>query len=442
MISGVWKHEQDLTDKGILMLLPEHIRELLEVIIQEGFILTLVGGAVRDYFLTGAFSRDLDFELRHSREYNEQQWIVHIEHLKEHLQQTYGHLGHKIEFLSFSIIRIGWEDHEEEIELAPARIESYDESEGLGHSDLDVTFVSHLDYAKTFARRDFTLNAMGIEFCMNKTDILVHFIDPYFGLRDLIAKELIPCGDNFSKDPVRFCRAIRFSLRYELKFSPQLCDTFKAFNLYKLSTYYLFKEALKVDFFRFVDIFFEWIKRARIPLSQDLSDLSFLTQTGQYNLGLSTLDEVLLFLIYHKHSKGESICIQDIEYFTKVAKLKLSLVAVHTNLKEALEELSNVAIEQIRSDIRKLSFSEFLNYPYKAALKHFHVSINRNCNREQLLFVLAKINSPFHGVVLEYLDLLPKDLGGKAEFLKMINEQGFVPEQRSYALYYCHFMSL
>lgn len=442
MISSVWRHEQDITKKGMLMLLPEHVRELLEVIVEEGFILTLVGGAVRDYFLCGHFSKDLDFELRSEYQYNEKDWAFHIGKLIEHLRENYGHLGLKIGLLSFSVMRIGWIDHEEEIELAPARIESYDNSEGLGHSDIDVTLVSNGDYTQTFARRDFTLNAMGIEFSKKEANLLLRFIDPFRGLQDLTAKELVPCGENFPKDPVRFCRALRFSLKYELKFSQLVCDSFKNFNLTQLSAFYFFREGFKVDFFKFVALFFHWSEKVNLPLSHDLCSLKFLAQIIPVNLGLSTVQEVLLFLIYHKRNKIESICIKDVENFAKVAKLKSSLIVGHTNLKVALEELEGHDPDEISLDIRRLSFGEFINYPHKNALKCFHKSMKRYCNLEEQILLLRQINPCLHKTILEYSKILPEALRGKAEFQQMINELGLAPELRNDALYYCHFKGL
>ena len=72
---------EDLKDGTIISenfrkLFPEDVYELIIQISRQGFGLTLVGGAVRDYFLNGNLSKDLDFELRHSFEYDEKGNLV------------------------------------------------------------------------------------------------------------------------------------------------------------------------------------------------------------------------------------------------------------------------------------------------------------------------------------------------------------------------------
>lgn len=443
MISKVWKHEQNLSGEGLLELFPDHVRELLEAILQEGFILTLVGGGIRDYFLTEHFPTDLDFELRHPYQYNEKDWFFRIGHLEERLQKSFDHLGHKegykVELLSFSIMRIGWDNHEEEVELAPARIESYANAQGYGHSDMDVKLVSNASYEETFARRDFTLNAMGIEFYKKSTDLIIRFIDPFDGLSHLNSKELVPCGDHFSKDPVRFCRALRFSIKYDFHFSKKLSECLKEFNLTQLSAFYFFREAFKVDFFAFAKLFFKWVDAEKLPLGRDLAELSFLAKLGLPNLGLAQVQDILLFLIYYKGDSGECASIKEIQNFAKVAKLKPALIDGHINLKSSLEELEGLSPDQIREEVKDLSFSDFIKYSHKSALKRFHMSVNRYCNEEKDLFLLGRINSHLYSVLIRYSKLLPESLCGREEFQKMIDEQSIAPELRSDAQYYCHF---
>ncbi len=438
MISNVWKHEQDLSEEGILEQFPAHVRELLESILQEGFILTLVGGAVRDYFINHQLSKDLDFELRHPYQYDESEWSFRLGRLEERLQEVY---GYSVELLSFSVMRVHWEDHDEDVELAPARVESYDNSDGLGHSDMEVLLVSNRDYRETFARRDFSLNAMGIEFYKKETELKVRFIDPFEGLKDLTQKSLVPCGDNFSKDPVRFCRAIRFALKFNLKFSTELINSFSHFNLSALTSFYFFREAFKVDFFHFAEIFYEWVARANIAISEELEDLKFLSRIGIRNLDLSSASEVLLFLIYHKGKEGEEATYKQIELFAKVAKLKSSLIDRHLNLKATLEELQSIDVEGLKLTLKEMSFEEFQQFPHKSALKRFHMSMNR-FGGENKLFLLGRLNSHLYSVLLKYEKLLPETLEGKDDFQSMIDEQAIAPEKRSDALYFCHFKSL
>ncbi len=352
MIKKEWKHLEQLNSEEILNHFPEYVVELIHVILQEGFIITLVGGAVRDYLLTGVFSKDLDFELRHPYDYVGKEWESRINHLEDRLQNTF---HYKVDLLSFSVMRVHWPDYQFEMELAPARLESFDLVKGLGHSDMEVELVSNRDYSETFARRDFTLNALGIEFYKKESQLLVSFIDPFGGIDHLDQKQLVPCGRNIGRDPVRFCRAIRFALKFKLDFSNELEKSFEDFNLTKLTYFYFFREAFKVDFFHFCEIFFSKVSQAKIPIHEDFKSISFLEHVGHHHLDLKNQEEVLLFLIYSSSSTYEQV-----ESFCKMAKLKKSLIDRHYNFKATLEELEEIDLSSLEAELQKMDFGGFL----------------------------------------------------------------------------------
>ena len=427
-----WKHQDRLVTEDILNHFPDYIVEFIQNITQEGFILTLVGGAVRDYFLTGNFSKDLDFELRHPFEYIGPEWQARLNHLQERLQNTY---NYEVELLSFSIMRVSWPGHEYEVELAPARIESFDRVKALGHSDVEVELVSNRDYKDTFARRDFSLNAMGIEFYKERSDFLISFIDPYDGKTDLYNKELVPCGRNIARDPVRFCRALRFAVKFDLTFSTGLVSSLSDFNLSKLTSYYFFKEGFKVDFFKFCTLFYQWSDKANIPLSNDFKSLKFLGRISQYNLGLKSAEEVLIYLIYQD---SLTLTHMEIENFCKVSKIKMSLIDRHLNLKATLDELGERGIDEVKSELTNLDFDGFLKFDLKSALKRFHTMVSKRSSSDHF-HLLGRVNSRYYRIFINYSALLPDALEGKDQFQSMLPDT--VAAQRSDALYYCHLKS-
>lgn len=226
---------------------PKEVVDLLQEISTEGFTLTLVGGAVRDYYLDKSISKDLDFEIRHEHEFTGKEWLDKISTLGHKLKENY-----EVEELKFSILRIPVGEFE--VELSSPRKETYSkDATSFGHSDFELTFSSKYTYEESFKRRDFTLNALGIEFGVNGKDYEFKLIDPYNGLRDLKLKELCNISDDFYKDPVRFLRTLRFKISKGLELSRNLKDNIVYFNLKKLSLHYFVQEGRKVGIERLID---------------------------------------------------------------------------------------------------------------------------------------------------------------------------------------------
>lgn len=229
--------------------LTSEVKHFLNIVISEGFSLTLVGGASRDYFLKNRLPFDLDFELRGSETLDEEEWSQKIRHLLNILQKSF-----QIEFLPFLILRVKVGDYD--IELSSPRIEVYQEKEFYGHSDFQASCLPGLEFEKSFSRRDFTINAIGIQWSED-----YEIIDPFNGLDDLQSMILRPCGYDFFKDPVRFLRMIRFKLKFDAVLAPELEENLQEFNIRGLSFFYLFKEAVKSQFFPFFNEFFSLISK-------------------------------------------------------------------------------------------------------------------------------------------------------------------------------------
>ncbi len=83
-----------------------------------------------------------------------------------------------------------------------------------GHRGFDVTPDPHLDFATAAARRDFTVNAMGL--------LLPDFklADFHGGREDLDRKLLRHVSSAFSEDPLRALRAVQFAARFGFDIHP------------------------------------------------------------------------------------------------------------------------------------------------------------------------------------------------------------------------------
>lgn len=220
-----------LDQEKIKRQIPKIFFPILDELFRVGYIPTLVGGSVRDYFLKGSFGTDWDIELRHETlEFDKSLW--------KDLAKSLSQIG-KTTFLPFEILRV--EVDSIHFEFSPPRFERY-RSDDKGHSNFDADFSFKMPFEEAVKRRDFTLNAMGILF---KSHDEFLFLDPLNGYDDLKNKKLRFAGPHFSKDPVRFLRAHRFSLKYDLTLSLELTEVMAQMDLSTISSTYIWSEMQK-----------------------------------------------------------------------------------------------------------------------------------------------------------------------------------------------------
>lgn len=214
-------------------LLPPFFPQLIDELATYGLTATLVGGAVRDFFLTGSTGHDWDIELSHeSLSFEKGAW--------KDLGKSLSRFG-KMTFLPYEIIRV--DAGEWQLEFSPPRIEHFREN-AKDHSNFDAEFNLKLPFEVAVKRRDFTINAMGIRF-KSKKDF--DFLDPLEGLRHLREKILHYAGPDFVKDPVRFLRAHRFANKLKFAFSPELRAALEKMHLEGITPSYLWSEMQKAN---------------------------------------------------------------------------------------------------------------------------------------------------------------------------------------------------
>jgi tRNA nucleotidyltransferase (CCA-adding enzyme) len=145
----------------------------------------LVGGYVRDGLL-GIESKDIDIEV-YGLEYDE---IVRV--LSPH---------HPVDLVgrSFGVVKVG-----HQIDISIPRRES---KIGAGHKGFQVHSDPTMSPAEAAARRDFTINAIGMRFDGT-------IVDPLDGRRDFDRGILRATGQAFKDDPLRVLRGMQFSARF------------------------------------------------------------------------------------------------------------------------------------------------------------------------------------------------------------------------------------
>jgi tRNA nucleotidyltransferase (CCA-adding enzyme) len=175
-------------------------RQVVELLVSGGATDCLfVGGCVRDYFL-GIDSKDFDIEV-YGLSYRQ---IVKI--LRSARFRT-GLVGQ-----SFGTVKVN-----NEVDVSIPRTES---KIGTGHKEFDVTSDPHLDPKTAFARRDFTINAIGIRLKDGDDEI----VDYFGGQDDLLRGILRAPTEAFCEDPLRVLRGMQFAARFGFDMEPHTVD--------------------------------------------------------------------------------------------------------------------------------------------------------------------------------------------------------------------------
>jgi tRNA nucleotidyltransferase (CCA-adding enzyme) len=171
------------------------LKQIISSISNAGFKSVLVGGSVRDYLLKIPLENTIDHDI--------EVYGCSLEQLQEILLQfgVVRLVGKSFGVLMLDRLPVDW---------------SIPRSDSVGRKPL-VSFDPQLSYKSAFARRDLTINAMGID-CVSGD-----LIDPYNGNSDLENKVArSPNLSLFGDDPLRFFRLVHFISRFELSVDCEL----------------------------------------------------------------------------------------------------------------------------------------------------------------------------------------------------------------------------
>ena len=110
---------------------------------------------------------------------------------------------------------------------------------GYGHRGFVVHTDEKLSFKEAALRRDFTINAMGMELPE------LTLCDPYGGIDDLKKGLLRHVGPAFVEDSLRILRGVQFASRFALTLSPKTVELCRTLTLADLSVERLFEEFKK-----------------------------------------------------------------------------------------------------------------------------------------------------------------------------------------------------
>lgn len=200
--------------------LPKNLLKIADEICAANGRAFLVGGWVRDALL-GKTCRDYDIEV-----YDIEQDIL-LSILKK-----YGRTN--LVGKAFGVIHLAMKGCS--LDFSFPRTES---KIGYGHRGFVVHTNKSLSFKEAALRRDFTINAMGIELPSLK------LCDPYGGVNDLKSKTLRHVSEAFAEDSLRILRGVQFASRFKLTLAPETIEICKTLSLNDLSIERIFEEFKK-----------------------------------------------------------------------------------------------------------------------------------------------------------------------------------------------------
>ena len=213
-----------IVNSSIQFKIPIILEDILKDLQKVGAIPILVGGSVRDFFLNIPI-KDYDIE------------IFGIDSL-EIIQKSLEKFGSvKLVGKSFGVLTLRVDEYD--FDFALPRIEK---KIGNTHQNFEIITNANLSFKEAAIRRDFTINAIGYDFCTKE------FLDPFDGLNDLKNRVLKHIDDKtFIEDSLRVYRAVQFSARFEFRLDDktfELCKEIVQNN----ELYFLPKERIYEEF--------------------------------------------------------------------------------------------------------------------------------------------------------------------------------------------------
>lgn len=383
-------------------LLPPEIHHFLKEIENLGFSLCLVGGMTRDYFFSNELGADLDFEIRplKSSDHQTATWPQYYKKLHYHLDD----LNLAYTELPYLITRVRFGDKNFEFSSPRSEI---DLPGNLTHHHFRALLDPTLSYENSFKRRDFTINAIGIEMDLRSSSEKI--VDPYGGLNDLRNEILRNITDDFFLDSVRFLRLIRFKLKFK-KFTldETLVSKLHLFNLTELSVHHFKEELFKSHPGEFLNFFSQLVISKKMTIPEDFK----LWTKYTFPDTLSSKEELLAFVFLQQEKDAHKI----LTFFSMPEKKLKDLRSFNRSYEVLLQ-------------MEKQDFLDVLALPMKEALKHELFKDLKNLEQKKEWRFILKLKAETKKLSINWEDW--EDVSVSASELESI-----LPPLRSYYPYF------
>lgn len=164
----------------------------------------LVGGAVRDLAF-GVEPKDLDVEV----------FGLDPDALARALDASFHHVLHVGR--SFPVWK-AWNDDMSQADAFDIALPRREVKTGPHHTDFAITFDPFMSFTDAASRRDFTMNAMGLDLITGER------LDPFNGMADIASRTLRHTSGHFVEDPLRVLRGMQFCARFGLIATEETLD--------------------------------------------------------------------------------------------------------------------------------------------------------------------------------------------------------------------------
>lgn len=195
------------------------LRTVVRSVQNAGGRAVVVGGSVRDALL-GVAAKDIDLE------------VFGIQP-SDLLRTVFAHFRVDQVGMAFGVLKL----HGIPLDLSIPRRES---KAGLGHKGFEVLSDPLLSFEEAASRRDYTINAMGID---AHTGALM---DPFHGEADLRARVLRHTSEKFREDPLRVLRGMQLVARFNLTVAPETISICRSMDLEGLARERVYEEWRKL----------------------------------------------------------------------------------------------------------------------------------------------------------------------------------------------------
>jgi tRNA nucleotidyltransferase/poly(A) polymerase len=387
----------------ITELLSPEIRLFLEDIENLGFSLCLIGGITRDYFFTNKLGIDLDLEIRAASglEITKESWPLHYKKLLQYLIEK------KLSYteLPYLITRVRFAD--KNFEFSSPRTES-DLPGNFTHHHFVAMLDPKLPYDISFKRRDFTINAIGIELDL-KSPQPEKIVDPFNGLKDLKNVILRNISEDFFHDSIRFLRLIRFKLKFEnFVIEEKLFSKLHLFNLSALSIHHFKEELFKSLPGKFLNLFSQLVREKQIEIPVEFKIWTKYT----FPDSLATREELLGFVFL----QNEEDAVRVSSFFSMPEK-KLKDLKSFTSSYKVVQQMS------------KEDFLSILTRPMEEALRHEVFKDLKNLDEKKEWRFILNLGLQVNAKLIDWNNW--KNISVSSTELSLIN-----PSLRSYCQYY------